>query len=271
MTRAPAAAAPLRLDAELAARMDGDPLAVMLDVDGTLSPIAPRPEDAVVPAATKRALAALAVRRGVHVALVSGRAARDAQRMVGTDNVWVLGNHGVELITPDGDATADPRAEPYRAALAQVAQTLRALTAPIRGVLIEDKVWTVGVHYRLASEGVEGRLRGVTEELARRHGLRVTTGKKVIELRPPVQIDKGTAALALAQELGALSADASLLFAGDDVTDEDAFRALRRQLPHAVTVRVLGAESDRPTAAEFTLPDTDAVCRLLEWLAKLRR
>ena len=269
MSRTPAA--PLALGPELAARLDGDPLAVMLDVDGTLSPIAPRPEDAIIPEATKRALAALAVRPGVHVALVSGRAARDAQRMAGTDNVWVLGNHGIELITPDGDVTADPRAEPYRPAMAQVAQTLRGLTAPIRGVLVEDKVWTLSVHYRLAGDGVAGRLKGVMEELARRHGLRLTAGKKVIELRPPVQIDKGTAALALARELGALSADASLLFAGDDVSDEDAFRALRERLSHAVTVRVAGAEPDRPTAAEFTLPDTEAMRELLEWLVVLRR
>lgn len=266
-----ASAVPLSPGPALAARLGGEPLAVMLDVDGTLAPIAPRPAEAAVPEETRRALAHLAVRPGVHVALVSGRAARDALRMGGTDKVWVLGNHGIELVTPDGESHADPRAEPYRDAMARAAQALRERTADIRGVLVEDKVWTLSVHYRLAPEGVERRLHSLLEELAHALGLRVTQGKKVLELRPPVRIDKGTAVLTLARQLGALDPGASVLFAGDDRTDEDAFRALRERLPRAVTVRVTGGEGGWETAAEFTVPGTNAMRELLEWLADVRQ
>jgi trehalose-phosphatase len=108
------------------------------------------------------------------------------------------------------------------------------------------------------------RLRASLEAIADQYGLRLTEGKGVLELRPPVEHDKGTAVLALARRLGGLVPGTSVIFAGDDQTDEDAFRTLRRHNPDAVTVRV--AEDDVPTAAEFRLPDPEAVRRFLEWL-----
>jgi trehalose 6-phosphate phosphatase len=96
-------------------------------------------------------------------------------------------------------------------------------------------------------------------------------GKMMVELRPPVNIDKGTAAVALSDRLG-VGAEASLLYAGDDRTDEDAFRALRRRNPRVVTVRVLsdGDGGDGKTDSEITLRSTEQLRRVLELLAARR-
>jgi trehalose-phosphatase len=248
------------LDEAVAARLVGRSLVLMLDVDGTLAPIAPRPDAAAVPPETRRIVAALAARADVRVALVSGRAAANARRMVGVSNLWVVGNHGAETIGPEGELSVDPQVAPYRVPIAQAARKLSSLVAPVPGVLVEDKTWTLSVHYRLADPAVVPRLKLTVDSVAAGLGLRVSDGKQVFEVRPPVHVNKGTAVLHLARRLGALDEEAGVLFAGDDITDEDAFRLLRAQLPKAVTVKV--GESG-PTAAEFTVRDPDAVRELL--------
>jgi trehalose-phosphatase len=238
----------------------------MLDVDGTLAPIAPHPSLASVPTETRRVVALLAARPQISVALVSGRAAHDARRLVAVANVWTIGNHGAEVMDPSGEIAVDPAIQPYGSSMARVAHALEQLLAPLRGVHLENKGWSLSVHYRAADEAVVPRLSAVVEGEVARAGLRMTLGKKVLEVRPPVRIDKGTAVLALARELGALSDDAALLFVGDDVTDEDAFRRLRSRVPRAVTVRV---GTGVATAAEFTVGSTDDVHALLVRLVRL--
>jgi trehalose-phosphatase len=264
-------AAPPLASPALERRLSGKPLVVLLDVDGTLAPIAPRPEEAAVPPETRRVVAALAARRETHVALVSGRAAADARRLVAVSNVHAIGNHGCEVMAPDGDVLVDPAVAPYRDTLAQVARALEPLVAEVPGVSLEDKTWTLSVHFRLADPGIAPRLRGVVADVAARYGLPVTEGKKVLEVRPPVTVDKGTAVLALAERLGALGDESSVFYAGDDATDEDAFRRLRARSTKAVTVRVAAEGAGTPTAAEFVVRDPVEVRELLEWIAALRR
>lgn len=255
----------LPLEPDVRARLSGSPRVIMLDVDGTLAPIAHAPEAAAVPPETQRAVAALAARPDAFVVLVSGRAAPDARRMVGVSNVWVVGNHGAECITPSGDETVDPQVAPYEAAVAQVRSRLVALLAPVPGVTVEDKRWTLSIHYRQADPQLVPRVQDTVQRVAAGSGLRVHDGKKVFEVRPPVRVDKGTAVLELAQRLGALEEGATLVFVGDDRTDEDAFRLLRQRSPYAVTVRV--ADEWAETAAEFLAADPPAVRRFLEELA----
>ncbi len=247
-------------------RLVGRPTVVMLDVDGTLAPIAPHPSLASVPVETRRVVAALAARPQVSVALVSGRAAHDARRLVAVENVWTIGNHGAEVMDPRGEVAVNAAIQSYGPAMARVAHALEPLLAPLRGVHLENKGWSLSVHYRSADEAVVPRLRAAVEGEVAKAGLRMTLGKMVFEVRPPVRIDKGTAVFELARELGALSDDAALLFAGDDVTDEDAFRVLRARVPRAVTVRV---GTGAATAAEFTVGSTDDVRALLLRLARL--
>jgi trehalose 6-phosphate phosphatase len=195
--------------------------AVLLDVDGVLSPIVPRPEDAVVPEETRAEVARLAGRYAL-VACVSGRMGSDVARMVGLDEVVYVGEHGLEL---------EPEA-------AQWAATLREFAATVDWP-IEAKRLTVSFHWRTADDPEAARrtLEAVAER-AQAAGLRPRFGRMVLELRPPVDASKGTAVRRLLAERGLRRA----LYAGDDTTDLDAFRALDG-LELGVRVAVASAEA----------------------------
>ncbi|HKO16967.1 MAG TPA: trehalose-phosphatase [Gemmatimonadaceae bacterium] len=259
--------------ASFARRLSGSPLLVLLDIDGTLAPIAPTPDEAAVPAATRQALDALTRSPGVHVAAVTGRAARDGRGMLGAARMWVIGNHGMERMDPSGTLVVSPHVAPYQPAIADAVVRLSALLAAIRGVIVENKGLTLSVHYRLADHALVSRIDDSVRSVAGVLGLRVTHGKEVLELRPPVAVDKGTAALDLARELGVLGTEpqSSILYAGDDRTDEDAFRLIRARCPNSVTIHVGSAiVNGVPTAAEFAVADTERVRAVLEWLLSAR-
>ncbi|HEY0996653.1 MAG TPA: trehalose-phosphatase [Gemmatimonadaceae bacterium] len=258
--------------AMLDARLARAPRLLAFDVDGTLAPIVSRPRDAAVPEPARASLRRLAAGAGNHLAFVSGRAAPDAREMVGIEGAWYLGNHGFEWITPAGEARVAEGARRWLPCIADAAADAASLAGRIPGVTVEDKRWTLSVHWRNADAAVLPRLCDLLGGIAARSGLRLTEGKRVFELRPPLAVDKGTALLDLARELPEVvrGDDASLLYAGDDATDEDAFRALRAELPGAATVRVLGnrGEDVTPeTAAELVLPSVTAMHELLEGLA----
>ena len=254
-------------------RLDGSPLAVMLDIDGTLAPIAPRPEDAIVPAATRDTLRQLIALPGTTVALVSGRSAEDAWRVAGLAGAWVVGNHGLELRDPDGRVTTPQEVLPYEKVIAEAVRSLRSIERTVAGAIVENKRWGLSIHYRQVEPDASPALIERSREVARELGLRATEGKKIIEVRPPVDINKGTATTALAERVGALRDGASVMYAGDDRTDEDAFRALRTRDPRAVTARIDTSEadpSDTATNAEFVFGSPDELRLVLEWLVARR-
>ena len=255
---------------DVAQRLAGTPLIVMLDVDGTLAPIAMRPTDAAVPSDTRRAVSALAAANGIVIVLVSGRAAADARRIVGVANVWIVGNHGYEVIGPDGETLIDPQVMAYQPVIAQAGRRIQPRLADVPGVIFEDKGWTLTIHYRLADPALVPKVRAVLEETTTSLGLRLTEGKMVFEVRPPAQINKGTAVLTLGRNLGGLSGEGALVFIGDDLSDEDAFRALRSRSKAPVTVRV-SEEEIAQTAAEFRVRDPAEVREFLEWLPAARQ
>jgi trehalose-phosphatase len=249
----------------LSPRLTLFPRLILLDVDGTLAPIVPRPELAVVPEETLAIIAALAATPGVTVGLVTGRSAADARRMVGVDGLWVIGNHGLELQRPDGGVEIELAAADYADVMARVADRLAPVVAAVPGARLENKIWTLSVHYRQVAAGSVADFRSAVGNIVADEGLTVRDGKQVIEVRPPVPVDKGTAVVGLVRRLSGRAglAGASVLFAGDDVTDEDAFRALRAQVPGAVTVRVGDAEDGRVSAAEYRVDDPAALRELL--------
>jgi len=259
---------PIRDD--VARRLAGTPLVVMLDVDGTLAPITLRPGDAAVPLETQRAVSALAVASGVVVVLVSGRSVGDARRMVGVANVWIVGNHGYEIIGPDGETLIDPQVASHQPLIAQAGRRIQPRLAGVPGVIFEDKGWTLTIHYRLADPALVPKVRAALEETVAALGLRLTEGKMVFEVRPPAPINKGTAVLKLGRNLGAFSDEGALVFIGDDRTDEDAFRALRSHSKASVTVRV-SDEEGTSTAAEYRVRDPSEVLVFLEELQARRR
>ncbi|MGI9076434.1 MAG: trehalose-phosphatase [Gemmatimonadaceae bacterium] len=255
---------------DVALRLAGTPLVVMLDVDGTLAPIAQRPSDAEVPPETRRVVSALAVAGGTVIVLVSGRAAAEARRIVGVANVWIVGNHGYEIIGPDGETLIDAEVAAYQPLISQAGRKIQPRLADVPGVIFEDKGWTLTVHYRLADPAIVPKVRAALDETVTALGLQLTEGKMVFEVRPPAQINKGTAVLTLGRNLGGLSDEGSLVFIGDDQSDEDAFRALRSRGKAAVTVRVCDEEIN-PTAAEFCVRNPPEVRAFLEWLYAARR
>jgi len=194
--------------------------AVLLDVDGTLAPIVARPELAAVPEETRAEVRRLAGRYRL-VACVSGRTGEEAGRLVGVEGVVYVGVHGLELA---------PEAEPWRDALRPFASE--------SWPWVEDKGLTVAFHWREADDEAAARrtLESIAER-ARAAGLEAHWGRKVLELRPPVAADKGTAVRTLLSERGLQRA----LYAGDDTTDLDAFRGLQG-LELAVRVAVASAE-----------------------------
>jgi trehalose-phosphatase len=255
----------------LARRLCGRPLVLLLDVDGTLSPIAPRPEYAIVPPETQQLLGELAALPFTSVVVISGRAADDARRLVGVEGLWVIGNHGFEIAPPNQPPAVRSEVAPFAGRIASAAARCNAIAARIPGVVVEDKRWTVSVHYRLAHPSAIAALAAEIADVGRDLGLRVTRGKEVLELRPPIAIDKGTAATELAASLNALASGASLLCAGDDRTDEDAFRALRAAQPACVTIHVGIDPVGFETNAEFYVPDTAAMGELLQAVLLLQR
>ena len=260
---------------ELAKRLGRSPLVVALDIDGTLAPLASTPGAAEIPAETRALLTALGQRRNVHLAFVTGRAAPDGRRLADVPNSWVIGNHGMELIDPGGAVRVNLEVEPYSRRVARAFASLRAEIGDIPGVLLEDKLWTLSIHYRLVERDRLPELTRIVTKIAATQRLRLTRGKEVFEMRPHVDVNKGTATLALAKTLGFASAEASvgsLFYAGDDLTDEDAFRLLRERTSDAVTVHVGPpvTEGGTATAAELLVADTVEMTRLLEWIVSIR-
>jgi len=257
----------------VARRLDGAPLVLFLDIDGTLAPIAPRPEYAIVPGETQALLAKLAATKNVHVVVVTGRSAADGRRLAcADDTAWVIGNHGIEVAAPGKEPEVRMDVARFAPEIATANERLLLLAAESdrQGVLVENKRWTLSVHYRLAHPRIVPDLAARVTAIAGELGLRVTHGKEVLELRPPLAIDKGVASVALAEQLGATHDGASLLAAGDDRTDEDMFRALRELQHRAVTVRVGADIPYVETGAEFSVPDTDAMRELLNGILALR-
>jgi trehalose-phosphatase len=245
---------------EIAARLRGRRLAAFLDYDGTLAPIAARPELAVMDGATRDALERLA--RLATVAVVSGRDLPDVRSRAGP-GLWYAGSHGFDIAGPSDERYEHPRGLAALPALGAAEGELRAALGAIAGALVERKRFSLAAHFRLvADEGVPAVARAVEAALARNPGLRTGCGKKVIELLPDFDWNKGAALLWLLGSLGLAPADVLPLYIGDDLTDEDAFRALAGR---GIGVAVLA--EPRATAAHYRLRDPDEVRAFLGALA----
>jgi trehalose 6-phosphate phosphatase len=238
------AVAPEDLLASLAERPDE--AAILLDVDGTLAPIVAGPELATVPEETRAEVRRLVARYAL-VAAVSGRTGEDAARVVGVEGPVYVGVHGLELA---------PEAERWRGPLHEFAETV--------DWPVEDKGLAIVFHYRGVDdeEAVRERLQDVAAD-ARELGLVPQFGRKVLEVRPPVEANKGTAVRMLLAERGLGRA----LYAGDDTTDLDAFRGLDG-LELGVRVAVASAEGPRELvgAADLVVDSPEELARLLQRL-----
>jgi len=222
--------------------------ALLFDVDGTLAPIAATPNLARVPDETKVELARLSDSY-LLVACISGRPGAEAAAMVGVEDIRYVGNHGLEL---------DERAPELAGRIARFRDAV--------GLPVEDKGLSLSYHYRSAEDEKEARaeLEAVAER-ARAEGLDPRWGRKVLEIRPSVEADKGTAVVSLLDGVRARLA----LYAGDDTTDLDAFAGLARAgLEHFVRVAVESDEgpNELVAAADLVVPGPERLAALLATL-----
>jgi len=244
------------------------PAGLLTDIDGTISRVTAPPEAATVEPAARAALARLATVLDV-VAVVSGRSAADARRLVAVPELVYIGNHGLER-WHGGQVTASPEAMRFRDRMARVAAQMRA-TLTLAGVRVEDKDLTLSIHYRETTDpaSAEELVRAALVPVATAEGLVVRPGRMVFEVRPPITVNKGTAARDLIQERGLRS----VVFVGDDVTDLDAMSEIQRlaieQGLHALTVGVVGPETPSEIAqqADVTVDGVDGVIAFLTALA----
>jgi trehalose 6-phosphate phosphatase len=224
-----------------------DRAAILLDVDGVLSPIVPRPEDATVPESTRVELRRLHARYAL-VACVTGRTSDDAKRLVAVPELVYVGEHGLE------DA---PEAEAWR-------ERLAAFLAEAAWPRTENKGLSAGLHFRDASdEDVARRALDAIAKRAHEDGFVTRFGRKVMEVIPPLDVNKGTAIRRLLAERDLRRA----LYAGDDTTDLDAFRAVA-ELEIGVRVAVSSAEGPEALmqAADIVVETPDELASLLRRL-----
>jgi len=257
------ALAPLRANPQQAA--------ILLDIDGTISPIVEHAADAKVPESTRQLLAAIA-RRYKIVACVTGRRAADARAMVSIGTISYLGTHGAELLRAGWtESVVDPKVEDWVRRIHQFGR--EADTAELRRlrVRLEDKGTIVAFHWRGAPN--EDAARSALDTLASRAeqaGLRTHWGRKVLEIRPPVRMDKGAGITTFLEGEDVEAA----MYAGDDATDLDAFRALAElqqqgTIKHAIRVGVRSDEgpSGISEQADVVVDGTEGMRDLLALLA----
>lgn len=245
----------------------------MLDIDGTLAPIVAHASDAHVPESTRQLMIAVARTYGL-VACVSGRRASQARAMVSIGSITYVGSHGVELLRAGWtEAVLDPEVADWVRRIHEFGR--EADTADVRRsrVRLEDKGAIVAFHWRGAPDEDAARVAiDAIAQRARAAGLRTHWGRKVLEVRPPVKIDKGAGVIRLLHEVG--PEIESALYVGDDTTDLDAFRALgtlvaEGRLARAVRVGVRSEEgpSEITAQADLVVDGTEGVRDLLTVLS----
>lgn len=242
-----------------------------LDYDGTLTPIVAKPGMAKLSHGLKEVLFELSKQRNVRIGVISGRTLEDIKKCVGIPGIIYAGNHGLELERVK-TKRVHPAAIAFRQIVKKLIPRLEAAFSVFPEVLIEDKIFTVSVHYRQLPEDKIGfakmiLLKEVGAFLSKSQ-IVFAEGKKVWEVRPPTEWNKGKTVLWLLGNLSGHSQRATLpVYIGDDVTDEDAFKAIGN---HGITIRVTDAPSE-PSKAQYYLRSSDDVYGFLKKLIKLRR
>mgnify|MGYP001214346701 CR=1 FL=1 len=248
---------------EIERALRGKRAAVFLDYDGTLTPIVARPELAVLTDEMRTAIGRLAA--AAPVAVISGRDRADVARLVGLPGLIYAGSHGFDIAGPASLQIRHTQGLAFAGAVQRAAERLRAAIAPIAGALVEPKAFAVAVHYRQVPAkmvpAVEAAVDGVLGEVPELHK---TLGKKVFELRPRLDWDKGKALLWLLDAMKLDGDDVLPFYLGDDVTDEDAFAAIAGR-----GIGILVGYPAWKTAARYVLDGPEQVRHFLERLADI--
>lgn len=238
----------------------GKQLTLFLDYDGTLTPIVDRPELATMSEEMRATVKTLADH--CTVAVISGRDRRDVERLVKVGSLFYAGSHGFDIAGPQGWHLGYRAGDPYIPSIDRAESSLREALRRVEGTIIERKKYSLALHYRLvADDDLKVLQEAVHRVLSQQPDLRKLDGKKVYELQPKIDWDKGKAVLWLLQALEIDTTAVLPIFVGDDITDEDAFKALRD-----TGIGIAVGEDARPTVARYALKNPDEVQAFLRSL-----
>jgi trehalose-phosphatase len=242
-----------------------------LDYDGTLAPIRKDPDRGHLTSRRKKTLQKLAGLPGVTVALISGRTLASLKKMLPSSRILYAGNHGFEL-EGLGEKRIHPAAVAARATLKRIARGLLKEYRALPGILMENKIYTLCIHYGALRPAAARRARAILmKQIRREHAGRQMTvceGKKVWEIHPAAECDKGTTVLWLFARIFAARPGHILpVYIGDDLPDEPAFKALGNR---GCTIRVTGNPKERSKAA-YALSSISEVFEFLEEFIRRRK
>jgi trehalose-phosphatase len=249
-------------------RLNGKFILLFLDYDGTLTPIVETPEKAVISREPKDLLNKLSKKSHCSVAIISGRSLNDIKGLVRLKDIIYVGNHGLEIEGPKikFESQLSPR---LKSIIRHIYEDAVSKLSKIKGVLIEDKGLTISVHYRLVDKkDIQEFLSifaEITDSYIVRDKIRINSGKKVYEIRPPAMWDKGKVVLWLLARQQFLLGENKILpvYIGDDVTDEDVFKVLKKK---GLTIFV-GEQTT--SEAQYYLKTTEEVTEFLRLISDL--
>jgi trehalose 6-phosphate phosphatase len=240
---------------------------LLLDYDGTLTPIVDRPEDADIPYGTRDVLRSLSRMPGFTIGIISGRSLASVKEKVGLSGVLYAGNHGLEIEDESGTVWVEPAAEKARTIIHELGQRLTSALEQIAGARVEDKGLSLSVHYRLVDERDMPEVNRVFKQIAYSSQLpgdiRTTHGKKVLEIRPAVAMDKGVAIEMIINKRKLDICGRFPIYLGDDQTDEDGFMSVER---HANSMSVFVGEPNGQSSARYFLKSPAEVTTFLVML-----
>lgn len=242
---------------------------LFLDFDGTLTPIEKSPERAVLSKPMKALLARLSKKKSINISIISGRALKDVKAKVGLNNIVYVGNHGFEIEGPKIKYRV-PTSIKYRKALKEIKANLGRNLSTIEGVILEDKGFSLSVHFRLVRKTLVAKVKTIVLKTvmayAQKNTIAIRPGKMVLEIMPPFEWDKGKVALWLLARQKFLMKNKPIIpvYIGDDITDEDAFSALKNK---GITIRV---GKSAGSGAEFYLKNTGEVFQFLQKILRLK-
>jgi trehalose 6-phosphate phosphatase len=242
--------------------LNGRRPAVFLDYDGTLTPIVETPDKAVLGASMRSAL--LALNRSCVVGIISGRGLADIRCLVGIEGLIYAGSHGFEIAGPVHVQPKNSEALAFLPIIDKAEQEIRDKISPIEGSLVERKKFGIAIHYRLVDPGRVPAVEAAVDEVASKYGeLRKAYGKKVFELQPAMDWHKGKALQFVLKAMKLDDDEILPFYIGDDVTDEDAFRALINK-----GCGIVVWDRPFPTAARYCLKSCEEVRRFILLLAE---
>jgi trehalose 6-phosphate phosphatase len=244
-------------------------LLIFLDYDGTLAPIAIRPELALMPRNTRHVLKSLVKNKRISVSVISGRALKDVKQLVAVNGIYYSGCHGFEA---EGFNSVSSPAE-LKKIRVFIKQAEKFLVKELSGVVpaeiidIENKGFILSLHYRRVKKQYLKDIKTAFYKMAKQHvnsgKMIITRNKKVLELRPDIKWDKGMYCLYMLKKLGRYRKKILPIYIGDDRTDETAFKALEGR---AITIFVKGER--KTSLAQYYVNSTSEVRDFLQMAAE---